>query len=1023
MTEKKKKKKEETETKGKNNYIDVAPKLNEAKSETAVFTFGRMNPPTAGHEKLVNKIKSVASSKKADAHVFLSHSYDAKKNPLPYSVKLSYAQKAFGNIVRKSDSKIIIKVVQELESLGYKNIILVVGSDRVSEFDNLLQKYNGRDYNFESISVVSAGERDPDSEGVEGMSASKMREAAKNEDLEAFKSGLPKALQSDASKVYDEVRSGMKIAEEFDICMIYEEEDSQITIGDYKTEHFDMCPAATSLYRIIMNEDYDQELVDLSIKLQDMLFGIEKEVVERKKSSAEDITLASAIVEEVRDIAEELDLDDEHEYLQSHIDEILKYYDESITEVLSLAQRRKRALTMRKYKAKIAMARKRARKRAATPKALMTRARRRAIQVLRNRVAGEKGKGYTSLSPAEKIMIDQKVQKRKGAIEKIAKRLLPQVKKADMARLAGKRVNEEFEDSLLESEDPDVGSNPGSQPKAYYKGITKAEKEARAKHFAKYKDSDDDEADSYQNAPGDEGADTKPSKYTKRYHQMFNKEGKMNFDRRFRAFRHIQKEETLPLVQEMFELYETIEAVKNKAKESGVPYSILKQVYDRGIAAWRTGHRPGTNPQQWALARINSFLTGGKTQKTTDSDLWKEYKGIKEEKIAHALDPNKTLKHAMKDATASIDWDMDGDVDILDKMKVSPDEITGAEKKDMTKAAKRRAAGEKKHMKIGVAYEEVELKETIRKEGSKWIIYSKDGSKKLGEYDTETAAKKRLRQIEYFKHMNEGEAMDAAKEKIEREKQSDKEKHDRMLDRARLADAQAKNMSEETDQCAIISKEELVELEKFADKLLKKYGIDIEFTKHFGERMSDSRNNPCITINELRFFFRKIYANQGKKIKSVGIDQAVLKDIQRSLNIPVVIGMKNGELEVTLKTIMRKKNFTTPNKILKYEEVVHNKCGTTDCCGQCDTASIDESFSLVLHKKQYNAALSVLKDVMSQKRDKTLGYYAFEIAKQYKNVDARKLADMYTKIDEKSGAGEEGTDELTKTYIKDTPGQ
>jgi len=1019
MTEKKKK--DETETKGKNQYIEVSPKLNEAKSETAVFTFGRMNPPTAGHEKLVNKIKSVASSKKADAHVFLSHSYDAKKNPLPYSVKIAYAQKAFGNIVRKSDSKIIIKVVQELESLGYKNIILVVGSDRVSEFDKLLQKYNGRDYNFDSISVVSAGERDPDAEGVEGMSASKMREAAKNEDLEAFKLGLPKALQSDASKIYDEVRSGMKIAEEFDICMIYEEEDSQITIGDYKTEHFDMCPSATSLYRKIINEDYDQELVELSIKLQDMLFGIEKEVVESEKSSAEDIMLAMEIVDDVLDIAEDFDLDDEHEYLQSHIDEIMKYYDGSITEVLSLAQRRMRSLIMRKYKTKIALARKRARARAATPKALMTRARRRAIQVLRNRVAGEKGKSYASLSPAEKIMIDQKVQKRKGAIEKIAKRLLPQVKKADRERLS--KVNEQFEDFLLEAEDPDVGSNPGSQPKAYYKGLSKAEKEARAKHFARYKDSDDDKAASYRSAPGDKGTETKPSKYTKRYHQMFNKEGRMNFDRRFRAFRHIQKEEALPLVEEMFELYETDEAVKNKAKESGVPYSILKQVYDRGIAAWRTGHRPGATPQQWALARLNSFLTGGKTQKTTDSDLWKEYKGIKEEKIAHALDPNKTLKHAMKDATASIDWDMDGDVDILDKMKVSPDEITGAEKKDMTKAAKRRAAGEKKHMKIGVAYEEVDLKETIRKEGSKWVIYSKDGFKKLGEYDTETAAKKRLRQIEYFKHMNEGEAMDAAKEKIKQEKQSDKEKHDRMLDRARLADAQAKNMSEETDQCAIISKKELVELEKFADKLLEKYGIDIEFTKHFGERMSDSRNNPCITINELRSFFRKIYANQGKKIKSVGIDQAVLKDIQRSLNIPVVIGMKNGELEVTLKTIMRKKNFTTPNKIVKYEEVVHNKCGTPDCCGQCDTASIDESFSSLLHKKQYDAALSVLKDVMSKKRNKTLGYYASEIAKQYKNVDARKLSDMYSKLEEKSGAGEEGTDELANTYKKDTPGQ
>jgi hypothetical protein len=124
-------------------------------------------------------------------------------------------------------------------------------------------------------------------------------------------------------------------------------------------------------------------------------------------------------------------------------------------------------------------------------------------------------------------------------------------------------------------------------------------------------------------------------------------------------------------------------------------------------------------------------------------------------------------------------------------------------------------------------------------------------------------------------------------------------------------------LNEET-QCALISQADIRELEKFADNLLNDYGIDVEFTRHFGDRMSDERNTPCINVKELKDFFRKIYVNKGMKIKGNRGIEAILKDLQRNLNMPVVIDYKNGEVEVTFKTIMRKKNFTSPNKSISY---------------------------------------------------------------------------------------------------------
>ena len=201
------------------NAIEINPRLEEAVMRTVVLGWGRMNPITSGHEILVNKIKAVAKKIKATPIIYVSHSQDPKKNPLDYDDKIMIAKKAFGNnIIQKSKSRTIIQIMQELEN-SYEKVVLVVGSDRVKDFETLLNRYNGKDYTLKEIEVQSAGNRaDPDSDKAKdlsaaNMSASVMRKLASEGDLAGFSKGLPKKLKSDAQDIYDMVRGGMKIAE------------------------------------------------------------------------------------------------------------------------------------------------------------------------------------------------------------------------------------------------------------------------------------------------------------------------------------------------------------------------------------------------------------------------------------------------------------------------------------------------------------------------------------------------------------------------------------------------------------------------------------------------------------------------------------------------------------------------------------------------------------------------------------------------------------------------------------------
>lgn len=353
--------------------IDLRPKVKMAEAadgKHAVMTFGRMNPPTTGHEKLIHKTHQIAQKHGTKANIILSHSHDKKNNPLPQKHKINYVKKIHSGVnVSGSDKQnpSFIHQAKKLHAAGHDHLHVVAGSDRVGEYKKVLNKYNGHKdhYNFKSITVHSAGQRDPDSEGTSGISGTKMRAHAKSGDHKSFKAGLPKALHGHHKKIMSHINEEIENAE--------------------------------------WEELFTEEVMD-------------------------------QLIEET--YQEETDILNER--------------------VMTLLQRRKAALKMRRLRFRIARARKLKKKRMASTDMLVRRARRAARTFIRKRIAGKQGGNYASLSPSQKIQIDKRVEKKAAFINKLARRLLPKVKQAELARLRSARntkkesINLDFENYISE---------------------------------------------------------------------------------------------------------------------------------------------------------------------------------------------------------------------------------------------------------------------------------------------------------------------------------------------------------------------------------------------------------------------------------------------------------------------------------------------------------------------------------------------------------------------------------------------
>lgn len=410
----------------------------EASKEITVV-FGRFNPPTTGHEKLFETLKKV--SRGGQYRIYASQSQDPKKNPLKFKDKIKFLRKMFPrharSIMADGDVRNIIEIATKLYDQGFTKMSMVAGSDRVKEFEILLNKYNGVQarhgfYQFEgSIKVISAGQRDPDAEGVTGMSASKMRAAAAEGDLQLFSSGLPSGYTGSA-ELFNAVRKGMGLKEEKSF-----------------RSHIELPTVSETREKFILGN----------------LFNIGDTV--RLKENKEEGKIIT------------------------------------------------------------------------------------------------KGANYLTVSFSngnKKVWLEQ--------VEQV-------------------------------------------ESKNYYSGLAKSTSAKRKAHFKKGAEKDDNNPAAYKPAPGDARAKTKPSKHTKKYKDMYGEMAK-----------HLSFEDYV--VNEG----KADDALKKKADKSGMPLAILKKVFDRGFAAWRTGHRPGTNPTQWGLARVNSFVTKSSgTWGKADKDLAAKVRG------------------------------------------------------------------------------------------------------------------------------------------------------------------------------------------------------------------------------------------------------------------------------------------------------------------------------------------------------------------------------------------------------------
>ena len=227
-------------------------KLVEARGDDITFTFGRFNPPTVGHEKLIDATKSASNR---EYRVYASKTQDPTKNPLEYEKKVKWMKKMFpkhkSKIMSGGNYRNALDVAVKLHDEGFLHLTMVVGSDRVREFNTLLKKYNGVEsthglYDFKTIKVKSAGERDPDAEGVSGMSASKMRKAAMDNDFKAFAQGLPPRFK-DGDRLFSDIKKKMPIKEfkEWDVDL--EEASIMAVLGKklFSKEYV----AAVSMYK------------------------------------------------------------------------------------------------------------------------------------------------------------------------------------------------------------------------------------------------------------------------------------------------------------------------------------------------------------------------------------------------------------------------------------------------------------------------------------------------------------------------------------------------------------------------------------------------------------------------------------------------------------------------------------------------------------------------------------------------------------------------------------------------------
>ena len=599
---------------------------NVGRKQPVVFAFGRLNPPTLGHQKLIDRVITMAKRVKGLPVLYVSASQDKKKNPLKVKQKLDYLKKVYPRGIKllpaTNKERTFMEILKNNFDKKYTDVYMIAGSDRVAEFKRLISKYNGKDYNFDTVNVVSAGERDPDAEGVSGISASKMREFATKNDYKNFRSNLMTGTkEKDAMKLFKDLKNQMGVREDM------------------------LAPSDNEEQKIIRENYHNNEIFNLNEYVENLKDGTVGKIIKRgpnyvqyemedggvKKAWLDDIIPSESLNTELTNE----DVDKKKLVLQKNSNQLksFKSFDEEIKEY----DDEKKGLPFPGYDN--------------AADAQKTLGVMRDKKKKENEKKDKKDKVFAIKTPGQPAIkdVDDWTQGPDNADQIHTMRtfnLKTPGQDRDYSKLVTTRKFQKFESNDKTRQDPDVKDKKGTQPAKYYSGLAKSTKSARDAHFKKKTKVDDDNPAAYTPAPGDSKGKTKPSVHTKKFKQMYGEEPEYinandvkewaletttinKFKDRYQTEWRIELDKAVAEMLEQVKMEESKEAgLKKKAEKSGMPIGVLRKVYNRGMAAWRTGHRPGTTPQQWAMARVNSFVTKSSgTWGKADADLAKQVRG------------------------------------------------------------------------------------------------------------------------------------------------------------------------------------------------------------------------------------------------------------------------------------------------------------------------------------------------------------------------------------------------------------
>ena len=585
------------------------------------FTFGRMNPPTIGHGKLLD-----ALAKKAGRNpykVYLSQSINNKKDPVPYANKIKHVRKMFPkhgrSVVVNKKAINPFYALSDLYDQGFRQVVMVAGSDRVNEYDSRLNRYNGKKgphgfYNFKGgIKIVNAGARDPDAEGAEGASGTKQRKYAADNNFTGFSQGLPQAMSNaDARRLFNDVRKGMGLKEE----KTFKNHIQLEKVSDRREQY-----------------------------ISGNLFAISDEVIIKEPSDVGTIQVIGSnyvIVES------------NGQRKRHWLDAIEKIEEKKLTPN-ELKKREKVAKAIKRDDPNMPMDKKMA--------IATSVAKKHAENYLHDYGTDASVKVMKKQTPGQNESLWRNIHNKRARGEKMRK-------KGEKGAPTPDQMKRAQGEATSVPQDSDIASKKGTQPAKYYTGMSKATKAKRDAHFKAKKSGP---------APGDHGKETKPSKYTKYVKDMMGEssmhqattKAKIDREKKMDAIKHdrmmdrarsadtkranAKKENfqdgknpgrkglakrsgvnTKASVSDLRKVAKNSSGEKqrmahwlanmksgkkkanesldeasfeDKAKKSGISVGTLKKVYQRGVAAWKTGHRPGTTPSQWGHARVNAFIT------------------------------------------------------------------------------------------------------------------------------------------------------------------------------------------------------------------------------------------------------------------------------------------------------------------------------------------------------------------------------------------------------------------------------